>query len=481
MKNRRLISRILLFAVLLLCLSLSPIVSAQKTKPRRPTTERQGTNRPSQQACCSLGNWNLATHLGPGHRADSAMVYDSGRHRVVLFGGWVGGVRMGDTWEWDGNVWTQKANSGPSVRGEHAMAYDPSRGRVVLYGGSNFTGVLQDTWEWDGITWTLKATGGPGLRMRHAMAYDSVRGKVIMFGGMATQVTNSLFEWNGTGWAGIVVSGAIPSPRELHALANDSARGRVVLFGGQGAGGIALGDTWEWNGSNWTQKSVTGPSKRVFHSMAFSPSCGKVMLFGGLDASFTFLGDTWQWDGSVWTQVATTGPSPRGQAGMAYDSLKNQLVLFGGHGTGPSSDETWTMDTIPLSAEFQLSATSLSGNSTTYQLTATNAPLGNGVSFWWRVEEIDVVTGAVVSNTTMTNPSAWWANPTTNVFSGYYNNSSPIGVFYLGHKYRISHGVWNSCNPWTAVSKTVFMCLNCRQPEMKDVPSIKTKPKISMQ
>ena len=134
----------------------------------------------------------------------------------------------------------------------------------------------------------------------------------------------------------------------------------------------------------------------------------------------------------------------------------------------------------PLNPDFQLSATLPSGNSPTYQLTATSAPLPSGAGFWWRVEELDPVTGAVLPNTTVTNPSAWWGNPTTNVFSGYYNNNSPVGVFYQGHKYRITRGTWSACNPWAAISKTVFMCTSCRTPEMRQVPSIQTKPKAGI-
>ncbi|HWS90099.1 MAG TPA: hypothetical protein VN282_24230 [Pyrinomonadaceae bacterium] len=115
-----------------------------------------------------------------------------------------------------------------------------------------------------------------------------------------------------------------------------------------------------------------------------------------------------------------------------------------------------------LDPDFQLTATMPSGNSPTYHLTATSAPLPAGASFWWAVEELDLVTGNVLPNTTMENPSAWWGNPTTNVFQGYYNNSSPVGVFKQGHKYRIRRGVWSLCHQWKDISKVVFMCNNCK-------------------
>ena len=57
-----------------------------------------------------------------------------------------------DTWEWDGQSWTQVADKGPAGRIFHTLANDTCRGRVVLFGGatdpSNSNGIrLGDTWE----------------------------------------------------------------------------------------------------------------------------------------------------------------------------------------------------------------------------------------------------------------------------------------------------------------------------------------------
>ncbi len=112
--------------------------------------------------------------------------------------------------------------------------------------------------------------------------------------------------------------------------------------------------------------------------------------------------------------------------------------------------------------DFTLTAVLPAGNSSTYQLTATTAPLAPGVGFWWQVEELNPTTGSVLPNTTVTNPAPWWANPTTNVFSGYngtptLGNTSNPGIFAQGHKYRISRGVWDTCHPFASISHTVFM------------------------
>ena len=63
--------------------------------------------------------------------------------RTVLFGGDNrGSSLLGDTWEWDGNDWTQANDVGPGGRSGHAMAFSaPSVGatsfEVLLFGGQN--------------------------------------------------------------------------------------------------------------------------------------------------------------------------------------------------------------------------------------------------------------------------------------------------------------------------------------------------------
>ena len=119
-------------------------------------------------------SWRRFAGVSPPSRADAAITYDGNRRRVVLYGGtsffWeTGTTYLTDTWEFDGTAWTQAASAGPSARSHHAMAFDPATNRVVLFGGqyqmSSRTTLLGDTWEWDGQTWTQKATTGPPAAM----------------------------------------------------------------------------------------------------------------------------------------------------------------------------------------------------------------------------------------------------------------------------------------------------------------------------
>lgn len=170
-----------------------------------------------------------------------------------------------------------------------------------------------------------------------------------------------------------------------------------------------------------------------------------------------------------WTTIAL--PNWIAPANTSFNTItinpeNNNTVDDGGTVSWGQIDDVCLRDlSVPCVApnpDFRLTGVLAAGNSTTYQLTATTAALPVGAGFWWQVEEIDPLTGSAVPNTTVTNPPAWWTNPTTNVFSGYngtasLGNAANPGLFKQGHKYRITRGVWDTCHPWTSISHTVFM------------------------
>jgi len=96
-------------------------------------------------------SWTQINIPGPPARYGHAMAYDPDRHVTVLFGGQVGfdfGVGpLGDTWEYDGVSWTQVPITGPSARTFVKLVYDSNRHRMVLFGGYNGTQMVNDTWE----------------------------------------------------------------------------------------------------------------------------------------------------------------------------------------------------------------------------------------------------------------------------------------------------------------------------------------------
>ncbi|MDX2151920.1 MAG: kelch repeat-containing protein [Bryobacteraceae bacterium] len=215
--------------------------------------------------CVSLG---LLAAAEPTPRNKPAMAFDSHRNRLVVFGGLYEAPQTNpprraapvrnDTWEWSGSSWEQVSASGPPGRCVAAMVYDSRRKKVVLFGGQDVQGEqLGDTWEWDGTRWEQRAIEGPSPSPRSVfdMVYDSRRGRVVLLGGQQGRgkpFLNDTWTWDGRTWSEIRSPG--PSPRLLHAMAYDEKRDLVVLFGGaHPPERAAMADTWLFNGREWRE------------------------------------------------------------------------------------------------------------------------------------------------------------------------------------------------------------------------------------
>jgi len=78
------------------------------------------------------------------------MAYNGASAGVTLFGG-QNPYLLDDTWTWDGQNWNQQApvTSAPA-RQTTAMVYDSDRQRVTLYGGIGDVqgGAFADTWSY---------------------------------------------------------------------------------------------------------------------------------------------------------------------------------------------------------------------------------------------------------------------------------------------------------------------------------------------
>jgi hypothetical protein len=77
-----------------------------------------------------------------------------------------------DTWEWDGNAWTERKVTGASGRtSPHMAAFND---RIILFGGNSLQGskfvYFSDTWEWNGNAWNQSNASGPAARTDATMA-----------------------------------------------------------------------------------------------------------------------------------------------------------------------------------------------------------------------------------------------------------------------------------------------------------------------
>lgn len=280
----------------------------------------------------------------PGERQATAMAYDDVRGEIVLFGG--ASVRspspFGDTWIWNGTTWIQKFPAHqPSARGGHAMVYDTIRQEVVMFGGVT----NNETWIWDGNDWRqILSASAPAARAGHRMAFDEERGVAVLFGGSTPLFGGSTFgdtwEWNGTTWVERTPALGNPPGRVGHSMAYDRNARQVVMFGGARLG-PDLGDTWTWNGTAWQQQSPpTSPSPREYAPMTFDPVTQTVLLWGGFND--TFLNDTWSWNGRTWAEINIGGTAPRASefgAGLVGDRRNGASILF--LVVFPGTQQTW--------------------------------------------------------------------------------------------------------------------------------------------
>jgi hypothetical protein len=292
----------------------------------------------------------------PSERRDSALVYDSVRDSLVLFGGVGDNMALNDLWEWDGAGWSERTPTGPGPAGRslHRMVYDSRRGRVVLYGGF-LEGSTYDLslWEWDGASWEEHPAdaSAPGSRPGHGMAYDTRRGRVVIFGGFNVSCPNSLcsdtWEWDGTAWSH-PSPGVTPSGRAVPMMTYDEGSERVLLFGGEvGSDPLNANDVWEWDGASWVERTpLSGdqPEPRSWGGLVYDPVVGRSVLFGDDGPLYV---DTWSWNGASWERHPASSPVPpsRELAGMTYDAQRDRVVLFGGVSPdGGVLDDLWEFD-----------------------------------------------------------------------------------------------------------------------------------------
>jgi hypothetical protein len=364
-----------------------------------------GTATPNQEIwewSPTTGDWTNRTLAGtqPDVRSGSAMVFDSKRNKIVLFGGRAGsGFNYADTWEWDpsSGTWTDTTSSGsrPSARSQHAMVYEKSTGNILLFGGgrsdstsydgSGISVSFGDTWEWNPTTraWTqLQPKASPAARHDFGMVWDSSRNLAVLFGGME----------------------------------KDSA----------GVDGSPLQDTWEWDPSagTWTERTTQGakPSPRYAHSMAFAGGSNKAIVFGGWDITTGgSKNDLWEWDptSGSWTERLTgteTGiPSPRMYSSLVADDAKTRLELIAG------------------TTEYYSYGQGVSGTGGAYVLPPSSSPYGSqGTREVWEINTASYACQdrSAPSNTPLPRSNHALAyNPTTGktyVFGGLDINQQPF-------------------------------------------------------
>src|SRR5712691_1744691 len=299
------------------------------------------------------GTWSSRlTAIAPSRREEAAMTYDAGHSVSVVFGGYPAAADftvLGDTWVWDGTVWSQRHPTlSPPARGGAAMVFDVGRQVVILFGGWGQDATqLSDTWAWNGTVWAEFHPHHSPPASQSRMAYDAAAEVTLLNDGPQT------WTWDGSDWTQREVD---PAPTGgAHAGMSGGIAGRgVILFGGGNCGLVGaeftpppgyqvgpLSTAWAWDGAKWailtpspsTSASPSTPPALCDPSLAYDSNRREIVLFGGKRDWCTTSDETWIWNGTAWTPptLFETEPDSRSGSSMAYDSSRNVIVLFGGY------------------------------------------------------------------------------------------------------------------------------------------------------
>jgi hypothetical protein len=291
----------------------------------------------------------------PSGRSDTKLVYDPVSTLDILYGGSTAldpGTKvpydLGDTWEWNGDRWRQRITvHSPGPRSAHALVYDSNRSRILLFGGrfTTPTTALQtnynDTWFFKNGDWTkIDTPNAPPVRAAAGAAFDPIRDRMIVYGGfqISTDGKQTLiplhdtWEFDGTTWVQRPGEGPkISKP----ILTYDAAHNQVILLGLDEASATKT-DTlmYIYNSAagTWTQTKPDGLPVCVNQAMtAFDESRNKVILSGGVCATSTSGDETYEWDGTKWTKLTVTTTLDRSFGGsMTFDQTRQMLVQYGG-------------------------------------------------------------------------------------------------------------------------------------------------------
>lgn len=204
--------------------------------PNGPSSELWAF-RPSANAWAQL---SPGAPVPPAREAHSA-VWDEGRSRMLVFGGWTGRAPLDDLWSYDptANRWAQLAPEGPlpPARGWGAAAWDPVNDQLLIFGGSNNVNLMNDLWAYRPATnaWAQLAQGPMQPHDWPTAVWDSVNSRVLVYGGH-DGTTELVDVWSyrpaANAWTRLSPSGGPPPRRYAHTTVWEPAGSQALVFAG---------------------------------------------------------------------------------------------------------------------------------------------------------------------------------------------------------------------------------------------------------
>ncbi len=284
-------------------------------------------------------SWSqVQTDVRPAGRSGAAMAYDPLRKSLILFGGVnnspVGIMEqlvLGDTWEWNSSTrkWSQlQPTASPEPRQDHAMVTDSGRAKVLLFGGELLTHVAtyptpgtprtpntisNAVWEWDGgkLTWTNRTPVSftltpPGYASYASLlAFDDARQKVLLLDEGASSSDNVAFwEWDpvSAGWAKRDSGDVLHfdgDASDAHVVYDSLRRRAVVPVVEDTPNSFSPSVVWEIStkGPTWYLRNLPASTNPfpMWPAATFDSQRGVMVVFGGTIDGIMSTSETWEY------------------------------------------------------------------------------------------------------------------------------------------------------------------------------------------
>jgi len=280
----------------------------------------------------------VQTDVRPSGRSGAAMAYDPLRKSLILFGGVnnspVGIMEqlvLGDTWEWNASTrkWSQlQPTASPEPRQDHALVTDSGRAKVLLFGGYLLAPVAtyptpgtprtpnaisNAVWEWDGgkLTWTNRTPVSftltpPGYAsFESLLAFDDARQKVLVLDTGTSPSNNlALWEWDpvSAGWAKRDSGDVLHFDgytSDAHVVYDGLRRRAVVPVVEETPNSFSPSVVWEIDtkGPTWYLRNLPASTNQFPGSPAatFDSQRGVVVVFGGTIDGIKSTSETWEY------------------------------------------------------------------------------------------------------------------------------------------------------------------------------------------
>jgi hypothetical protein len=236
------------------------------------------------------------------------MAFDSRRGRMVLV---LGPHDLLETWEFDGQRWTQVQTTGPNAA-DNNIAFDPVHGNMVLFTEGK-------TWLYDGVTWTSPAAQQPP-RVRDAKAvFDQELATIVLAGGFYISdqqkpPSRETWLWDGQNWTR---SDDLPVGVTPDQLVFDEIRRAVVM---RTSTGLLTFD------GHWHEVTIEGAGSIRSGFLFFDAATKSLSLISGSNRGSTQL---FRVNNNMWTQQPAVKCSFSGGGVVAYDPMRRGVMLYG--------------------------------------------------------------------------------------------------------------------------------------------------------